>query len=39
MKQLNVFLEDIEYMALVEQKGNRTWKEFLLYMSEELKKK
>ena len=39
MKNINVIFEDLEYMKLVEQKGNKSWREFLLYMLNEVKKK
>jgi hypothetical protein len=39
MKQLNVFFDDLEYMKIVEQKGNKTWREFLLYLVDEVKNK
>jgi len=39
MKTLLIHMDDLEYMKLVEQKGNRSWKEFILYMLDEVKKK
>ena len=39
MKQLNIWVEDIEYMKIVECKGNMTWREFLLHLVDEVKKK
>jgi len=39
MKHLNVVLEDLEYMKLLEQKGNMSWREFILDMLNEVKKK
>jgi len=32
-------MDDLEYMKLVKQKGNMTWKEFIISMTEELKNK
>jgi hypothetical protein len=31
-------MDDIEYMKLVEKKGAMTWRNFILYMLEELNK-
>jgi len=39
MKNINIILEDMEYMKLVEQKGNITWKAFIFKLLKEARNK
>lgn len=34
VKQINVFLDDVEHKRIMEVKGDMTWKEFFILLSE-----
>jgi hypothetical protein len=34
VKQINIFLDDIEHEKILKVKGDMTWKDFLLLLSE-----
>lgn len=39
MKEIHIILDDLDHMKLVEEKQNRTWRDFILDMLVEVKKK
>jgi len=39
MKAINVEFDDLDFKMLEQHKGKRTWREFILWLSEEVKKR
>jgi len=39
MKTIAIIVEDMEFLKLAEQKGNLTWKDFILKIAEESRNK